>query len=148
MASVASSAASQTSCVFDGEVCNVDLALDKTVRQAQQGLTSLQVALRELCALDDQAIEPLDDWKIAVELYDKVEDWVEGVTSLLEELVPIAAEIRGPPPDKETKAAYKIHVAARKEGKKKAAAEKKAKTAEAKKELAAMKLGSISEEKR
>ena len=79
---------------------NVDLALDKTVRLAQQGLTSLQVSLRELCALDDQAIDPLDDWKIAVDLYDKVEDWVE----------------------------------------------KKAKTAEAKKELAALKLGSISEE--
>ena len=125
---------------------NVDLALDKTVRQAQQGLTSLQVSLRELCALDDQAIDELEDWKIAVSLYDKVEDWVEGVVVLLEELVPIAAEIRGPAPDKETKAAYKLHVAARKEAKKKAAAEKKAKTADAKKELAAIKLGSIQEE--
>jgi hypothetical protein len=146
MASVASSAASQTSCVFDGEVMNVDLALDKTVRSAQQGLTDLQVALRELCALDDQAIDELEDWKIAVSLYDKVEDWVEGVTALLEELVPIAAEIRGPAPDKETKAAYKLHVAARKAAKKKAADEKKVKTSEARKELAAMKLGTISEE--
>jgi hypothetical protein len=125
---------------------NVDLALDRTVRQAQQGLTDLQISLRELCALDDQAIDPLDDWKIAVGLYDKVEDWVEGVVALLEELVPIAAEIRGPAPDKDTKAAYKLHVAARKAAKKKAADEKKAKTSEARKELAAMKLGTISEE--
>ena len=143
--SVASSCASQTSCVFDGELVNVDLALDKTVRQCQQGLTDLQGSLRALCALDEQEIDPYEDWKIAVELYDKVDDWIHGVCELLSELVPIAAEIRGEPPDKETRVAYKAHLAARKEARKNAAVEKKVKTTEAKKQLAAMKLSSIEE---
>ena len=132
--SVASSAASERSCVFEGRECTVEEALDSVVRQSQQRLTDLQMSLRRLCALEEQPIDEDEDWKMAVEIDDQVQDCVSELIVVLNELLPISADIRGKPPHKEAAAKYKLHVAERKQAKKAAIAEKKAAAKAAKEE--------------
>ena len=126
---------------------NVDLALDKVVREAQQQLTSLQMSLRQLCADQDQQIDDSEDFKLCVEHEDQVCDFIEGLNRLLSELPLIAADIRGKPPNKESKLWYAEHKLARKEQAKKKGEEAK-EAAKSRKELVAkMKLTSIEESK-
>jgi hypothetical protein len=132
--SVASSAASERSCVFEGKEMTVEQALSQVTRKCQGRLTDLEMCLCRLCALEDQAIDEDDDWKMAVEIDDQVNDMVSELIVLLSELVPISADIRGKPPHKEALTKYKLHVAKRKEAKKAAAAEKKALAKAAKEE--------------
>ena len=123
--SLASSAASERSCVLDGQEMTVEQALGKVTRVAQGRLTDLEMALYRLCALEDQPIDEDEDWKQAVEIDDQVQDFVHELVELLSELIPISADIRGKPPRGDAAAKYKIHVAARKEARKKAAIEKR-----------------------
>ena len=123
--SLASSAASERSCVLDGQEMTVEQALGKVTRVAQGRLTDLEMALYRLCALEDQPIDEEEDWKQAVEIDDQVQDFVHELVELLSELIPISADIRGKPPRGDATAAYKLHVAARKEARKKAAVEKR-----------------------
>jgi hypothetical protein len=94
MASVASSAASERSCVLGGQVMNVEEALDRVTRDAQQRLTDLQMSLRRLCMAEDQQIDDEEDFKECVRLEDEVTDFVSGLAELLSELPQIAGDIR------------------------------------------------------
>jgi hypothetical protein len=141
--SVASSCASETSCVYDGRIMDVETMLDNVTRTAQGRLTDLQVALRNLCQNDEQSTgTDDDDFKECVRLEDEVTDFIEGLALLLSELP--AGEIRGKCPA-ESKIWYAKHKDARKaESKKKAEEVKEA--AKFRKELVkSMKLTSIEE---
>ena len=111
--SVASSCASETSCVYDGRIMDVETMLDNVTRSAQQRLTDLQMSLRLLCAAEDQSIDDITDFKMCVENSDQVQDFVEGLAELLSELPRIALDIVGTCPP-ECKAWYAAHREARK----------------------------------
>ena len=108
--SQASSAASQFSVNFQGQEMSLEQALDETIRGVQNNLNSLQCALRNLAAVEEQAVDTDEDFKNAVELEDQTVDLVDGLVSLLEELPRIAAEIRGkcPPALKQWYADHKV----------------------------------------
>ena len=143
--SVASSAASETSCVFNGEILNVEQALDRVTRDAQQRLTDLQMSLRQLCAAEDQSIDDEEDFKMCVQREDEVTDFVNGLSELLGELPQIAADIRGDCP-KECRAWWAEHKAKRKEAAKKHSESIK-EAAKSRKDLVKqMKMTSIAEE--
>ena len=144
--SVASSAASEMSCVFAGEVMNVELALDKVVREAQQQLTSLQMSLRQLCADQDQQVDDEEDFKLCVQHEDEVCDFVEGLNRLLSELPLIAADIRGTCPAG-CKKWYADHKVARKEAAKKKGEEAKEAAKERKLLVKQMSMATIEESK-
>jgi hypothetical protein len=145
MASVASSAASERSCVLNGQVMNVEEALDRVTRDAQMRLTDLQMALRRLCAAEDQQIDDEEDFKECVRLEDEVTDFVSGLAELLSELPQIAGDIRGDCP-KECKAWWVEHKAQRKAAAKAHAEEVKAAAKERKELVKQMNLASIAEE--
>ena len=69
---------------------SVEEALDRVTRDAQQRLTDLQMALRHLCAAEDQQIDDEQDFKECVRLEDEVTDFVSGLAELLSELPQIA----------------------------------------------------------
>ncbi len=143
--SVASSAASSTSCVYDGRIMDVETMLDNVTRTAQQRLTDLQVALRNLCQNDEQSTgTDDDDFRDCVALEDEVTDFIEGLALLLSELPAIAGEIRGKCPA-ESKIWYAKHKDARKAESKKKAEGVKAAALERKLLVAKMKLTSIEE---
>ncbi len=145
MASVASSAASERSCVLNGQVMNVEEALDRVTRDAQQRLTDLQMALRHLCAAEDQKISDEEDFKECVRLEDEVTDFVSGLAELLSELPQIAGDIRGDCP-KECREWWKAHKDERKAAAKAHAEEVKAAAKERKELVKQMNLASIQEE--
>ena len=103
----------------------MEQALDETIRGVQNNLNSLQCALRNLAAVEEQSVEEEQDFKNAVELEDQTVDLVEGLVSLLEELPRIASEIRGKCP-KELKEWYADHKVRRKDEKLRAKQEAKA----------------------
>ncbi len=145
--SVASSAASSTSCVYDGRIMDVETMLDNVTRSAQGRLTDLQMALRLLCASEDQSTgTDDDDFRECVRLEDEVTSFVEGLALLLSELPQIAAEIRGKCPA-ESKIWYAKHKDARKAELKKQAEEAKAAAKERKDLVKQMKLTTIEESK-
>ena len=125
---------------------NVDLALDKVVREAQQQLTSLQMSLRQLCADQDQQIDDNEDFKLCVEHEDEVCDFVEGLNRLLSELPLIAGDIRGTCPAG-CREWYKSHKLARKEQAKKKGEEAKAASKERKELVKQMSMATIEESK-
>ena len=104
---------------------SLEQALDETIRGVQNNLNSLQCALRNLAAVEEQAVDTEEDFKNAVELEDQTVDLVEGLVNLLEELPRIAAEIRGKCP-KELKEWYAGKKLLRKEEKLRAKQEAKA----------------------
>ena len=116
--SVASSAASLRSVVFDGREITLEQALDETIRGVQNKLNSLQSALRQLAAAEngEQSFgeSDLEDFQHCVHLEDETNDLVAGLCELLIELPLIAEDIRGKAPDAESKAWYKVHKAERK----------------------------------
>ena len=139
--SVASSAASCRDVLFQGQEMTLEQALDKTFKDVQGGLNSLQRNLEQLAVLEEQFLED-SDYKRAVELEDSTTDLTSMLTELLSELPEIAGDIRGPPPDslkiwyKEHKLRRKAMATAEKERRKAAAdaakaAAKAAKEAEA-----------------
>ena len=111
--SIASSCASETSCVYDGRIMDVETMLDNVTRSAQQRLTDLQGVLRNLCQAEDQSIDDITDFKMCVENSDQVQDFIEGLADLLSELPKIALDIVGTCPI-ECKAWYAAHREARK----------------------------------
>ena len=136
--SVASSAASMRSVQFGGKEMSLEAALDETIRATQNHLNSLQVALRNLAACEDQQLDEFEDFKQGVALEDEVCDTVDGLSELLEELKDIARDIAGKPESPESKAWWRTHraerrleLARRKEAAKAAAAAEKAAAAEA-----------------
>jgi hypothetical protein len=146
--SIASSAASEVSCVFNGEIMNVEQALDNVTRSAQGRLTDLQMALRLLCMADEQStgVDDDEDYRECVRLEDEVTDFVEGLALLLSELPAIAGEIRGKCPP-ESKIWYKAHKDARKLEAKKKTEEVKGAAKERKALVKQMKLTTIEESK-
>jgi hypothetical protein len=124
---------------------SVEEALDRVTRDAQQRLTDLQMALRHLCAAEEQQIDDVDDFKECVRLEDEVTDFVSGLAELLSELPQIAADIRGDCP-KECKAWWVEHKAQRKAAAKARAEELKAASKERKELVKQMNLASIQEE--
>ena len=93
---------------------SLEAAMDSLIRSIQGHLNHLQGKLRELATAEEQAVEPEEDFRLAVELDDDVNDVVNGMVELLRELVPISADIRGKPPA-ELKAWYTKHKADRKD---------------------------------
>lgn len=104
---------------------SLEQALDETIRGVQGNLNSLQCALRNLAAVEEQSVDTEEDFKNAVSLEDETVDLVEGLVNLLEELPRIAAEIRGKCP-KELKEWYSGQKMRRKEEKLRAKQEAKA----------------------
>ena len=111
--SVASSAASMRSVQFGGKEMSLEAALDETIRATQNHLNSLQVALRNLAACEDQQLDEFEDFKQGVALEDEVCDTVDGLSGLLEELKDIARDIAGKPESPESKAWWRTHRAER-----------------------------------
>jgi hypothetical protein len=124
---------------------NVEEALDRVTRDAQQRLTDLQMALRRLCMAEDQQIDDEEDFKECVRLEDEVTDFVSGLAELLSELPQIAGDIRGDCP-KECKAWWVEHKTQRKAAAKAHAEEVKAAAKERKELVKQMNLASIAEE--
>ena len=130
--------------MLNGQVMNVEEALDRVTRDAQQRLTDLQMALRRLCAAEDQQVDDEEDFKECVRLEDEVTDFVSGLAELLSELPQIAGDIRGDCP-KECREWWKAHKDERKAAAKAHAEEVKA-AAKARKDLVKqMNLASIAE---
>ena len=132
--SVASSAASMRSVNFHGREMTLEQALDETIKGVQNHLNSLQVALRNLAACEDQAVDDEEDFRQMVALEDEIADTVGALNELLGELPDIASDIRGSAPNPAMKAWHRTHKAERKlqlarrkeEAKARAAAEKAA----------------------
>lgn len=116
--SVASSAASLRSVVYDGQVVNLEQALDDVIRGVQNKLNQLQCNLRQLASAEngEQAFgeTELEDFQYCVGLEDECCDLVAGLCELLIELPDIARDIAGKPEDAESKAWYKQHKLERK----------------------------------
>jgi len=55
--SVVSSAASERSLSFQGEHMSAETMMDTIIKEVQGALNGLQVALRNLCALEDQQVD-------------------------------------------------------------------------------------------
>ena len=109
--SVASSAASTRSVNYAGEEMSVDSMLETIVREVQNALNSLQIQLRQLCALDEQEVDEDLDFREAVELEDAAVDLADVICTMMKDLVPVVADIRGKPPSKESKAWWATHKA-------------------------------------
>ena len=99
---------------FQGKEMSLEEALDQTIRGVQNSLNDLQVALRQLANVEEQAIDTEEDFKEAVTLEDTTTDLVNDLVNLLEELPSIASDIRGKVP-KECKDWYVEHKTRRKE---------------------------------
>ena len=112
----------------------LEQALDETIKGVQNHLNSLQVALRNLAACEDQAVDDEEDFRQMVALEDEIADTVGALNELLGELPDIASDIRGSAPNPAMKAWHRTHKAERKlqlarrkeEAKARAAAEKAA----------------------
>jgi hypothetical protein len=96
--STCSSAASERSVVYDGIEMSVEALLEQLIRTIQGGLNNLQQNLRELCALEDQAVDDDADFREAVELSDATEDLVDVLIHHLSELPPVVHDLRGSAP--------------------------------------------------
>ena len=112
---------------FQGKEMSLEEALDQTIRGVQNSLNDLQVALRQLANVEEQAIDTEEDFKEAVKLEDTTSDLVNDLVNLLEELPSIASDIRGRCP-KELKDWFTDHKLRRKEAQ---ALKKQAEKAEA-----------------
>jgi len=111
--SVVSSAASERSVSFQGEEMSAEQMMDTIIKEVQGALNGLQVALRNLCALEDQEVDENDDFKEAVALEDATVDLTETITLILKDLIPVIGELRGPAP-KDSKTWWAKHKAERK----------------------------------
>ena len=127
--SVASSAASTRSVSYQGEEMTVDQMLDTIMREVQGAINGLHVSLRNLCALEEQEVDPDDDFREAVALEDATLDLCETITTMLKDLVPVVADLRGTPPTKESKAWWAAHKAEKKAQAAQQKAERKAEIA-------------------
>ena len=128
--SVASSAASEISVAFDGEVCSLEQALDRVMRGTQQKLNDLATALRNLAQFQEYgwpADSEVDEFKHGAELHWQTEDLItgpDGLILMLKDLPRISKDLRGPVP-KEAKEWYTAQEARRKEEAAKTLATKK-----------------------
>jgi len=111
---------------FQGQELTVDEMLETIVREVQGCLNSLHVSLRNLAALEEQEVDPDEDYKEAVALEDATIDLTDVINALLKDLIPVVADLRGPPPSKEARAWWTAHKAARKTELARAKAERKA----------------------
>ena len=137
---------SMISVAFNSQVMTLEEALDETMLGIQKQLNNLHVEMRRLAALTEQEIDEEDDFRESVLFEDSAYDLVNGMVRLLEEIPPMAAEIRGkaPPECKEWFVAHKA------ERKIKLAAEKleyKLASDKAKLELKAKRAAEVSEGK-
>jgi hypothetical protein len=128
--STTESNASTRSVVFQGDEMTVDQMVDTIIREVQSALNGLQVSLRNLCALDEQEVDPDEDFKEAVALEDASADLIVVINSILKELQPVVAELRGKPPSKESRAWLAEHKKGRKAQMKRVAEERKTEPAE------------------
>ena len=96
--SVASSAASNISVVFEGRAQTLEEALDACMMGIGQRLTDLHMAMRHLASLTEQEIDEVSDFKESVEFEHRATDLVRNMVRLLEEIPPMAHEITGKPP--------------------------------------------------
>ena len=119
MTSIASSASSARIVTFGNSEMSLELALDSLIRSVQQNLNNLQQKLRDLASAEEQAVDGEEDFRLAVDLDDGVNDVVSGMIEVLRELPVISADIRGKPPP-ELKEWYSAHKASRKDAAKQA----------------------------
>ena len=144
--SVASSAMSSISVVFEGREQTLEEALDSCMQGIQKRLNNLHMEMRRLAALTEQEIDEVEDFKESVEFEDNAFDLVSGMIRLLKEIPLMARDITGTAP-----AECKEWFAAHKEDRKvKLAAEEaeyKAATAKAKAELKARLKAEVAESK-
>ena len=92
MTSIASSASQARSVQFQGETMSLEAAMDSLIRSIQSHLNHLQQKLRDLATAEEQQVDDEEDFRLAVELDDDVNDVVNGMIELLRELVPISAD--------------------------------------------------------
>ena len=133
------------SVAFNGQVMTLEEALDETMLGIQKQFNNLHVEMRQLAALTEQEIDEEEDFRESVLFEDSAYDLVNGMVRLLEEIPPMAAEIRGKAPP-ECKEWFVKHVAEREI----LAAEKvehKAASVRAKAELKAKRAAEVSEGK-
>ena len=80
--SIASSAAETRSVCYQGHEMSLEAAMDSLIRSIQGHLNHLQGKLRELATAEEQQVDPLEDFRLAVELDDDVGDVVDGMVEL------------------------------------------------------------------
>jgi len=116
-----SSNGSQLSINYEGKDMGVEELLDTTITAIQKHLNDLQLQLRECAQSDDRN----DSFEEVVEYTDSIEDDVDSMIELFADLKDVATQIRGKPPDPESKKWFEEHKLKRKEQKQKQKLEKK-----------------------
>ena len=109
--SVASSAASCISVAYDGQVTNLEDALDSMMKEMQKLLNDLHSDVREMIG-EGPAADP-EAFKERVEYIDDVSDLIKRMVRLVEEVPTMAKDIQGTAPA-ECKEWYKMHMLTRK----------------------------------
>lgn len=118
------SVSSNGSCLsinYEGKDMGIEELLDKTITAIQKHLNDVQLQLRECAQSDDRN----DSYEEVTEFTDAIEDDVDSMIELFTDLKSVASQIRGKPPDPETKKWYEEHKQKRKEKKQKEKLEKK-----------------------
>ena len=93
-----SSVMSTQSVAYDGQVMSLGQSLDENFRGIQKLLNDLHVLMRQMGMCADQEIDEDEDYKESVLFEDQQYDIVTRMVFLLEELIPMAHTITGPPP--------------------------------------------------
>ena len=86
------------SVTYDGQVMTLGQSLDENFRGVQKLLNDLHVLMRQMAMSSDQEIDEDEDYKESVVFEDKQYDIITRMVYLLEELIPMAHMITGPPP--------------------------------------------------
>jgi hypothetical protein len=119
------SVSSNGSCLsinYEGKDMTVEELLDTTINAIQKHLNDVQMQLRQCAQSDDRN----DTYEEVTEFTDAIEDDVDSMIELFSDLKQVASQIRGKPPDNESKKWYEEHKQKRKEQKQKEKLEKKA----------------------
>ena len=93
-----SSVMSTQSVAYDGQVMTLGQSLDENFRGVQKLLNDLHVLMRQMAMCSEQEIDEDEDYKESVLFEDQQYDIITRMVFLLEELIPMAHTITGPPP--------------------------------------------------
>ena len=118
------SVSSNGSCLsinYEGKEMGLEEMLDKTIGGIQKHLNDVQMQLRQCAQSDDRN----DSYEEITEFTDAIEDDVDSMIELFADLKTVATQIRGKPPDPESKKWFEEHKQKRKEQKQKEKLEKK-----------------------
>lgn len=108
---------SQVSVGYNGELVNVEQALDSVIRDLQQHLNDLQMRLRNIAMASDQMVGDtgdMEDLKNSVIESDQLEDHILEMVSLFTDLKEMAGDLAYLPETAEERAWLKQHKVERK----------------------------------